>query len=165
MGVSPKLNLEEVIPYMNLPSDKGGDVNLWDFKQRKNLVIFLYHGVDCRICESYLRELEEAYGDMRSQDAEVVAVSFDSLSKLCEYGKRMRISFLLLSDEKGEASRKFTNIDEARKAPYPSVLVTDRYGALRFQRIEAEADALPNAKEVLIWLEYIQSECPECSSL
>ncbi len=149
---------------MELPSNNGRSVNPWDFKQRKNSNLF-HHGVDCEACANYLKQLQKVYGKIQNQNAEVAAISFDSPRKLRDYGEKTGISFLLLSDEEKHISEKFASIDEAREAPFPSLLVTDRFGVLRFQKAAAEANVLPNAKEGVIWLEYMQSECPECSSL
>jgi len=57
--LSPKLKLGEVVPYLELPANKGTSINLWDFKQRKNLVLFFHHGVECGRCVRTLKELAE----------------------------------------------------------------------------------------------------------
>lgn len=98
-------------------------------------------------------------------DAEILGVSFDNLDETRNYAKETGVMFPLLSDENMEATEKFTHQDEARKAPYPSLFITDRFGVLRYQKIVEEADELPDVKEVLSWLLLIQTECPECSHL
>ncbi|MFB0507912.1 MAG: hypothetical protein ACETWT_14370 [Thermodesulfobacteriota bacterium] len=45
----------------------------------------------------------------------------------------------------------------------PSVFLTDRYGALYYQFIANEMTELPGRAEILSWLSFIQSQCPECS--
>lgn len=161
----PRLKLEEVVPYLNLPSNRDGFVSLWDFKQRKNLVIFFHHGVGCRYCDNKLRELAQNYEEMQKLEAEVLAVSFDDPEQTREYAEKAQIPFLILSDTDGKATEKFTHKDEDRGGPFPSVFIIDRFGALQYQKIAVESAELPDAKEVSSWLLLIQCECPECSHL
>jgi len=160
-----KIKLNEVVPYLNLPSTKNGNVNLWDLKQRKNLIIVFYHGSQCTHCKKKLKELARVYAKAQELDAEILAVSFDSLAKTRNYAKKVGITFPLVSDQNREATERFTYQDEERKAPYPSLFITDRFGVLRYQKIAQEADGLPDTKEILSWLLLIQTECPECSHL
>jgi len=164
-AIPDKLKPNEVIPYLNLPSNKNGNINLWDLKQRKNLIIIFYHGSQCVHCEKKLKELNRVYPEAQKLDAEILAVSFDSISKIRNYAKKVGITFPLLSDKSLEATEKFTYQDEDRKAPYPSLFITDRFGVLRYQKIVEEADDLLNAEEILSWLLLMQTECPECSHL
>jgi len=160
-----KLKFYDVVPYLNLPSNKGGKINLWDFKQKENLVIIFHHGSECSHCKTKLKELAEVYPDVRELEAEILAVSFDTLAKIRNYARKVGIPFPMLSDPSRETTEKYTLIDEGRKAPYPSLFITDRFGVLRYQKIVEEADDLPDGKEVLAWLLLLQTECPECSHL
>ena len=56
-----KLELQEVVPYFSLPSNKNGHVSTWDFKQKKNLILFFNHGVVCPHCTSRLQEFAASY--------------------------------------------------------------------------------------------------------
>jgi peroxiredoxin len=160
-----KLKLGEVVPYLSLPSSINGNVSLWDLKQKKNLVIVFHHGNNCIHCWAMLKELSEAYANFKELETEILAVSFDSLEKLKDYAKSMKIPFHLLSDETGETTESFTYTDVRLNAPFPSILVADRFGVLRYQQIAFEAHELIDVKEILSWLLLIQTECPECSHL
>ena len=159
------LKTSEVIPYLNLPSSKNGNVNVWDLKQRKNLVIFFYHGAYCPHCAEKLQEIADAYQRFEELEAEVFAISFDKLPKLRTLAERIGIPFPLLQDETGETTTTFTFIDPADNVPYPTILITDRFGVLRYQEMVSEAHELPDVEEMLSWLLLIQTECPECSPL
>ena len=160
-----KLKLGEVIPYLNLPSSKNGRVNLWDLKQKKNLVIVFHHGHNCIHCWEKVKELAEAYDNFVEREAEILAVSFDGLETLRMYAEKLGIPFPLLSDEIGEPTERFTYTDVRYHAPFPSIFITDRFGVLRHQQIASEAHALLDVREILSWLLHIQIECPECSHL
>jgi len=163
--IPAKLRLDEVVPYMSLPSSRDVNVDLWAYKQRKNLVILFHHGFECSPCAEKLEELARAYDQVQELEAEILAVSFDRVDQIREYAKRASIPFPLLCDAKGVATERFTYEDEVRGSPLPSVFITDRWGALRYQKIAREADDLPNVEEALSWLLSIRIECPECSHL
>lgn len=46
--------------------------------------------------------------------------------------------------------------------PAPGVVVADRWGEIYFVRGAGAGKGLPDAAEILEWLDYIQQECPEC---
>ncbi|NWF86708.1 redoxin domain-containing protein [Candidatus Bathyarchaeota archaeon] len=164
-GFEGRLILREVVPYLNLPSHKNNNVNLWDFKQRKNIVIIFHHGMACASCRNKLKKLAKVYNIMQSLETEVFGVSFNNTSETKKQTELDGISFLLLSDLDGETTERFTYVDKARNAPFPSVFITDRFGELRYQKIAREAEDLPGEEEILSWLLLIQTECPECSHL
>ena len=163
--LQPKLELQEVVPYLNLPSNKGANVNLWDFKQRKNLVLIFHHGRTCSNCRKKLKELAEAYKEIQALEAEILAVSFDNLEDAKVQGDEDKLPFPLLSDQSGATTERFTYIDKSKSMPFPAIFITDRFGALRHQKIAEEATDLPSAVEILSGLLLIQIECPECSHL
>ncbi|MEM3676529.1 MAG: hypothetical protein QW176_00075 [Candidatus Bathyarchaeia archaeon] len=57
--------------------------------------------------------------------------------------------FPMLSDRCGINSEKLTYIDKSRGMLIPAVFITDRFGALRYQKIAEEAADLPGAAEIL----------------
>ncbi|MEM2514288.1 MAG: redoxin domain-containing protein [Candidatus Bathyarchaeia archaeon] len=85
--VKPKLELQEVVPYLNLPSNNGLNVNIWDFKQRKNLVLVFHHGKACSHCRNKLKELAKEYKEIQFLEAEVLAVSFGNIEDLKDQAK------------------------------------------------------------------------------
>ena len=46
--------------------------------------------------------------------------------------------------------------------PTPGVVIADRWGEIYFVRGGGAGSDLPDAAEILEWLDYIQQECPEC---
>lgn len=158
-----KLELQQVVSYFSLPSNKNGRASTWDFKQKKNLVLFFNHGVACPHCTSRLQEFAASYPRFQELEAEIIAISLDTVEKLNVFASRGKIVFPCLSDENKEATEKYTHMDAGGKAPFPSVFITDRFGVLRYQQIAGEANELLSSDEILSWLLLIQTECPECS--
>ena len=163
--LSSRIEAGALLPYLDLPSNRNVTVNLWDFKQKKNLVIIFHHGIGCNDCRRKLRELTEIYGKAKDLEAEFLAVSFDSPAEGIKQGEEDKLPFPLLSDLDGAATGRFTHVNVARKAPYSSIFISDRFGVLRYQKIAEEAGELPAGKEILDWLLLIECECPECSHL
>lgn len=149
-----KLKEQEVIPHIRLQSNQDNIVDSWDFKQRKNLVIIFYHGRNCLVCKHKLQEYNKIYSKMDDFRylAQFLAISFDSIDHVQNYILNSSIDFPLLSDSQKHVTEKFTDIDNSKKAPYPSLFITDRFGALWFQRIVKEADQLLSAQELLDWI-------------
>ena len=162
-SLTPRLGIHELVPLFTLPSTQGGGVKLWDYKMRKNLVILFYHGSDCTPCREMLTMFAENYDELAGLETGVLAISSDSLGRGEELSAECGLPYPLLSDPEGSVIGKYTYWDADRAAALPSIFVTDRYGTLYYQFISDEATALPPLEEILSWLEFIQSQCPECS--
>ena len=52
--------------------------------------------------------------------------------------------------------------DRVARLPAPAALVADRWGEIIHVAGAADADGLPAVQELLEWLAYTQSRCPEC---
>lgn len=85
----PKLESRKAIPIFELSLNKGKTINLWDFKQLKNLLIIFHHGSQCSICRNKLRKIAKVYSELRKLETEVLAVSTESLEKVKEQAKKM----------------------------------------------------------------------------
>lgn len=160
-----KLKDKEAVPIFSLPSSLGREISLWECKQKQNLVIVFYHGPKCTICQKKSKEYAELYEKAKDLEAKIPAVSFDTIDHLKEFLQRVPLPFPLLSDVEGKVTEMYTNKDEGRKAPFPSIFITDRFGDLYHQQIANEANKLPAGKEVLDWLLFMDIQCPECSHL
>jgi hypothetical protein len=52
--------------------------------------------------------------------------------------------------------------DKVDGLPSPGVVVADRWGEIQYVAEAAGADDLPSPQELIEWLQYVQSQCPEC---
>jgi len=52
--------------------------------------------------------------------------------------------------------------DRVQAIPSPAVLVADRWGEVIHIAAPPDVQDLPKVEEVLEWLRYVQSRCPEC---
>jgi peroxiredoxin Q/BCP len=159
----PRLRIHELVPPFALPSTQGKEVKLWDYKMRKNLVILFYHGEGCSRCKEELKMFAEHYGELVKLEAEMLAISRDGLERSRSLSAELGLPYPLLADPEGRVIEKYTYWRKDTEATLPSVFVTDRYGTLYHQLIADEITGLPDLKEILSWLGFIQSQCPECS--
>jgi hypothetical protein len=79
--LQPRLGIHESVPLFALPSDRGKEVKLWDYKMRKNLVIFFYHGNACSLCGKRLMMFAEHYGELVRLETEILAISSDRIEE------------------------------------------------------------------------------------
>lgn len=157
----PKLQLQQVVPEFKLPSTAGERIGPWDFKQRRNLVLFFFHTEDCEGCADLLREFAKDYPLYIQQEAEILAITTRPLEQAQILAADLSLPFPVLSDSSGEATREYTYLDAAGQA-LPSVFVVDRFGALYTQVIAERESQLPSSEEILEWLGLIEVQCPEC---
>lgn len=162
-SLKPQLRIHELVPLFMLPSSQGREVKLWDYKMRKNLIILFYHGGECSWCREELKMFAENYGELVELETEILAISSGGLDRSRSLSVELALPYPLLSDPEGRVIEKYTYWRQNKKAAVPSIFVTDRYGALYYQCIVKEITELPERAEILSWLNFIQSQCPECS--
>jgi peroxiredoxin len=161
--IEPRLEINGLVPAFTLPSSQGGEVKLWDYKMRKNLVILFYHGSECSSCRERLKTFAVRYEELVKLETEILAISSEGVETNRRLGTELGLPYPLLSDPEGRAIEEYTYWDGGRRAALPSIFVTDRYGTLHYTCIADEITRIPDPEEVLSWLEFIQSQCPECS--
>ena len=78
-------------------------------------------------------------------------------------GQEENLSFPLLVDEDGRIHRPAGAADKEGH-PATAIYITDRYGEVFVVYRAAEGQAMPGSREIVEWLSFINSQCPECSS-
>jgi peroxiredoxin Q/BCP len=136
---------------------------VWDYKMRKNLVILFYHGSVCSSCRERLKTFAARYEELVKLETEILAISSEGAEISRRLSAELGLPYPLLSDPEGRAIEAYTYWGVSRRTALPSIFVTDRYGTLHYQCIADEVTRIPNPEEVLSWIEFIQSQCPECS--
>ena len=151
----------DLIPGFELASgNRPGRIGPWDYKQRSNLVVLIFHGAACEPCRNLLGEITKDYAELRVLNAEVLAVSGDAIEQLREVAHELDVPFPLLGDESGAVRAAYLGPDT--DAGEVAVFVADRFGALFTATRAAEADGLPRSGELQEWLLFIEIQCEEC---
>lgn len=141
-----------------LPSALGKRIHLSDYRGRSNLV--LVFADDGSKITKLLIELARQYGDITGEDAEVLVVLRLSLEETSDLKKQLKLPYPALVDEDGHVHKAM----RATGQGVPSIYVTDRFGEVFGIYRPCEGEPLPEAGEILKWLEFVNSQCPECES-
>jgi peroxiredoxin len=155
-------NVGDLIPSFSLPAvNVSGNVSPWDYKQHKNLVLFLFRQSTCQPCLRLLRELAATYEEYRQLNAEILVIISGDLEQLSKLQNELKLPFPVLSDL--DAAVLDSYADEGTGArPEFGVLITDRWGALFSKTISSEMKNLPAEGEIRDWLSFIEIQCSEC---
>ena len=95
------------LPDVCLPSASGETVCLRDLIGKKRLVVFFYPKDESPICTKEACAFRDAYGRFEELNAHVVGISADTAESHKKFSQNHELPFILLSDSKGDAARKF----------------------------------------------------------
>jgi len=103
-----------------------------------------------------LGELQEHLKEFRDLGAEVWAISStETPGKLTGYAQARDITFPLLSDADLAVTQRYGILNDARSnMAYPTTLVIDRAGIVRYVRVDVDFTKRPSAADLLAILKH-----------
>lgn len=141
-----------------LTSALGLTFQLSDYRGRANLVLIVDDGGP--ETAKLLSDAASHYSEIKNEEAEVLAIL--STSQLAAEAKqRLRLPYPVVADEQGRIHRRLGAAD-ARGHEYWAVYITDRFGEVFGLYRRSEGQLLPDIADILNWLEFVNSQCPEC---
>jgi hypothetical protein len=157
------LRAREIIPPLTLHALDGRTVRAWDFKQKKNLVIFVLHA-GCTPCEDYLRRIAADSAVWKENGAVVLVALLGSPSRAAT--DFLPDNVIVGLDPSGRAANAYLGRDTLAPAGDArlGVFVTDRYGELIVQWEVAASHEFPALGKLRAHLERIEMVCDECST-
>lgn len=151
----PSLEIGQVIPAFTLPGADGMPHSPWDYKQRENLVLLFTHIPTTVEARGLLRTFAQHYADFREEMCAILAITTATVIDNLRAQEQLHLPFALLADPKGEVFSRYTRRDDASGTFIPSIVLTDRYGAL-YQQWTAQSEAnLPPVQELLESVRYL----------
>lgn len=132
----------EVVTSFRLPDQAGEEVGLWQFKQRRPVVLVVWQGGDEPLLDGFARH----HPDYRRLGAEVLAIG--------PAAPPPGLPFPALLDTVGAAMDKLAD----RR---PAILVLDSYGEL-FTRLQGPSARNPDHGDLMEWVFFTQVQCEEC---
>ncbi len=141
-----------------LPDPTGRTVQLWQYLQRSNVVLFFHHGVDCAACLAALQELATHVDAFSQEETTVLAVGPDQPTENHQLADQPGHPFPLLSDPTGQTVAQ-------QGLAIPSLFIADRWGEIWAAWAGGADHRLPSGQDILQWLEFIQAQCPECTMI
>jgi len=144
-------------PEFALPASDGRLVRLSDYRG-KNVVLVFYPADYSPVCTGELVLLQETLEEIRSYDAEVLAVSTDSTFAHRAWAEQQHLGFDLLSDfwPHGGVARRYGVFLEHSGTCNRALFVLDRRGVIRERWIAEDLAVAPGIGIVLAALEEIE---------
>ncbi len=117
-------------PDFELPSTQG-KLRLSELTAAGKVVLAFYREDNTPLCTSEVTVLKEDYELVRQLQAEVVAVSADSLDSHRDFAETLGgVPFPLVSDESLEATKAYGVLDDDGKRSRRAVFVIDKGGTI-----------------------------------
>ena len=120
----------DLAPDFDMPSTQGR-LRLKDLTDTKKVVLAFYTEDNTPLCASEVSVFKEDHELLQNLQAEVVAVSADSLDSHRDFAETLGgVPFPLVSDENLEAARVYGVLDDAGKRSHRAVFVIDKGGRI-----------------------------------
>lgn len=143
-------------------SDADKRVSLSDFRGRKN-VILLFAGLPTEhlvdVMEGFTA-YHEQLEDLNACVAIVLALPLTELGHI----KRPAIRDVYLFSDPDRAVHKAAGALNEHEMPAPALYVLDRYAEIFAAFRTRDGQRIPEVREMIRWLEFIEAQCPECEA-
>ncbi len=125
------------------------EVSLGDFKG-KNLIIHFFPLAFTGVCTTQLCTVRDAIGMYKNDNADVVAISVDSIFTLGKYKEEQNLPFTLLSDFNREAATAYDALHDVfpamgmQKVAKRAAFVVDKDGVIQYAQVLESPGDLPD---------------------
>ncbi len=136
-----------------LKSLDGDEVRLSDYRGRSNLILIF--NARSKDCVALVRDLASQCSNLHEQQAEVLVI-------VLRGGVRNdlpQLPFAVLSDTEGTVQADYGL--QSGNDSVSGIFIADRFGELAASYI-GPAVANATSASILKWLEFVNSQCPEC---
>lgn len=145
--------LGETAPGFSLRGPDGEYVTLSDYRGRSTVVLAFYPLAFSRVCSNQLPSIEHDLDRIRSLGAEVLGISVDSHHANREFGKRLGLSFPLLSDFHKQASAAYGVLDSEAGVSGRALFVVGRDGRIAYRDVSPDPGEVPSNESLITALE------------
>jgi peroxiredoxin len=136
-------------PSFKLINTDKKEVSLEDFKG-KNLIVHFFPLAFTGVCTTQLCTVRDAISTYKNDNADVVAISVDSIFTLAKFKEEQNLSFDLLSDFNKETSAAYGALHETFPAfgmkgvSKRSAFVIDKEGVIQYAQVLDVPGELPD---------------------
>jgi glutaredoxin-dependent peroxiredoxin len=136
-------------PDFTLFNTEKNPVSLTDYKG-KNLIVHFFPLAFTGVCTKQLCTVRDAISMYKNDNADVVAISIDSIFTLGKFKEEQNLSFDLLSDFNKDVSSAYGSLFETFPAfgmkgvSKRSAFVIDKEGAIQYAEVLESPGDLPN---------------------
>ena len=147
-----EVNIGERAPLFTLRAHDKSEVHLNQY-QGKKVVLLFFPLAFSSVCTKELCLMRDEMADYNELDAEVLAISVDSLYSLNVFREKYGYNFSLLSDFNKEASRSYGALHEEfghgmKGVSKRAVFVIDKGGIIRHKEILDNPGQMPDFDKV-----------------
>jgi peroxiredoxin Q/BCP len=126
-----KVKVGDRAPDFTLANQSGQMVSLHDFVGRQSVVLYFYPKDFTIGCTAEAKTFSANYDQFREMGAEVIGVSSDSVESHEDFGSKCNVSFLLLSDRKGQVRESYGVAATLGLIPGRITYIIDKDGVIR----------------------------------
>jgi peroxiredoxin len=146
------IQIGQQAPGFTLYDSAKNKVSLDSFKGKKVVLLF-FPLAFTSTCTKELCDIRDNIGQYNNLDAEVLAISVDSLHTLAKFKEEQRLNFTLLSDFNKEISRAYDSVYELfgynmKGVSKRSAFVIDREGRVQYAEVLENAGDVPDFNAV-----------------
>jgi peroxiredoxin len=146
------LQIGQKAPEFSLYNTEKNKVSLSDFAGKKVLLLFFPQAFT-GVCTTELCSVRDSITTYQSVDAQVLAISVDSLFTLNKFSQEQSFNFPLLSDFNKEASRAYEAIYDSwifdmKGVAKRSAFVIDGQGVIQYAEVLENPGDLPNFEAI-----------------
>jgi peroxiredoxin len=145
------LQIGQSAPQFKSFDSEKNEISLSDFKG-KPVVLLFFPLAFTGVCTTELCSVRDEIADYNKVNAEVIAISVDSVHSLKKYKEEQSLNFTLLSDFNKTISTDYGSIYEnfgwMHGVSKRSAFVIDGDGIIRYAEVLENAGEIPNLAEV-----------------
>jgi peroxiredoxin len=151
------LNVGEQAPDFKLFNTDKAEINLADYRG-KNVVVLFFPLAFTGVCTAELCQMRDDIATYSGLNAEILAISVDSIFTLGKFKEEQNLPFNLLSDFNKEIAQSYgsyydTFVFGMKGVAKRAAFVVDATGVIRYAEVLESAGDLPNFDAVKATLE------------
>lgn len=127
---------------------RGDTFDTRSYLGRSNLVLLFYRGYWCATCREELIDLKDEYGRIAEQDAEVVAISTDSVDEAKNMAVDLQLPYKVASDPEHRIIDLYGVYDSENGTAFITIFLIDKNGIVRLKRSIAGLEDVLLATEI-----------------
>ena len=137
-------------PDFNLYSSSKEKISLNDFSGKKNVLLLFFPQSFTGVCTTELCGVRDDIAKYQNADAEVLAISVDSIFTLAKFKELQQLNFTLLSDFNKEVSALYDTIYDSftdmnmRGVSKRSAFIVDKSGVIQYAEVLESAGDVPD---------------------
>ena len=156
------LQIGQPAPNFTLFSSQKEKISLNDFAGNKNVLILFFPQSFTGVCTKELCSVRDDIARYNNANAEVLAISVDSIFTLAKFKEDQQLNFTLLSDFNKEVSAlyesiyaSFTDMD-MHGVSKRSAFIVDKQGIIQYAQVLESAGDIPDFNAINETLNRIQ---------